>query len=262
MKNEWLTLLIVFVIAIPIFAAKSAKLADLYNRGNKAYRNKDFNTAIKKYTAAIDSGGVSSELFYNLGNAYFRAGSLAKATLWFERARMLAPTDNDINNNLKFVQKSTQDKIESLYRGILIVWFIRLIESISFDRYWWILLIVSLLATLATIYKILRLQGSWLAITFWILFLVLLAGWYFKGNRIWERNLAVTMFPKVDVRSAPEQDSEILFTIHDGTILGIKEYRRNWFRIILADGHTGWLPEKSIEKVFNDRIQTKKNNRE
>ena len=255
--NRWLILAFVLAIAVPIFAITPEELADLYNRGNEAYRDKDFATAIKEYTAAIDSGGVSAELFYNLGNAYFRAGSLANAILWFERARILAPTDDDINNNLQFVQKLTQDKIESLYRGLLIVWFIKLIESISFDKYWWILLIVSLLATGATIYKIFQLKGKWLAIILWIIFLVLLAGWYFKGNRIWERNLAVVMFPKVDVRSAPEQDSEILFTIHDGTILGIKECRRNWYRIVLADGHTGWLPAKSVEKVFSEKIKRK-----
>lgn len=225
----------------------------LYREGNKAYAQKDYSTAIQKYLQAVAQGGVSAELFYNLGNAYFRAGSLAQAILWYERARVLAPTDPDIKHNLKFAQSFTQDKIESIYRGTPVKWAIEFLESVSFNTFWWILLIVSALATLATIYYIFQLRGGWFALILWITFVFLLGGWYVKGKRIWERNRAVVMVPKVDVRSEPAADAEIVFTIHAGTTVAIKEYRHGWYRIYLANGSSGWVPEKTIERVIPNK---------
>jgi len=247
-------LFILLLCGIGISVAGDEQIAEYYIKGNQAYRDKDFSTAIENYMEAINRGGVSAELFYNLGNAYFRAGSLAKAILWYERAKVLAPTDNDINHNLKFVKQLTQDKIESLYRGMLIAKIMLFIESISFRTFWWILVIISSLATLCTVYFILQLRGRWLAVVFWIIFVITLCGWFVKGNRIWERNLAIVMLPRIEVRSEPSTDAEHIFTLHQGTRVGIKENRQDWYRIILEDGNSGWVPENAVEKVITPKL--------
>jgi len=242
-----------FVDTALISAQTPGEVAGFYNAGNEAYREKKFIDAIEQYLQAVDEGGVSADLYYNLGSAYFRAGSLGQAILWFERARIIAPRDDDIANNLAFARKLTQDKIESIYRGWFVTWFIRFIETISFQAFRRLLLILSFLATLATIYAILQLRARWIAIILWILFLAMLGGWYFKGNRIWERNLAIVLSPKVDARSAPDEDSELLFTIHEGTRIAIKETRGTWYRITLEDGHTGWARQEVIQKVITGK---------
>ena len=249
MRNLWKILAIAALGASVVCAADPQ---NLYREGNKAYSNKDYATAIEKYLEAVASGGVSAELFYNLGNAYFRAGSLAQAILWYERARLLDPTDPDIRHNLRFAKSLTQDKIMSIYRGVLIKWAIGALEAVSFDLLWWLLVVLSTLATLATVYYILQLRGKWLAIVLWLAFLLVLGGWYVKGNRIWERNRAVVMVPKLDARSEPSADAEIVFTVHAGTEVAVRERRGHWYRIFLENGSSGWVPENAIEKVIPD----------
>lgn len=240
-----------FIAVLPSLSRGSETDAtSLYNQGNAAYRNKNWDDAIDKYLDAVNSGAMSPELFYNLGCAYFRTGDIGRAILWFERARMLKPRDSDINKNLAFTRKLTQDKVESVYRNTLLVWFWRAMESISFSELWWLLLIISLVATIAVSYSILQLRAYWIGIVLWIVFLIFAGAWYVKGNRLWERHLGITVAPKVDVRSAPSAEGEILFTIHSGTRVGIIERRHDWFRIAIEDGHTGWVDETAIEPVI------------
>ena len=246
----YLFALIAIISAVLPLWADEDDAVNLYNEGNAAYRNKNWDEAIEKYLAAVNSGVSSPELFYNLGCAYYRAGDIGRAILWFERARILKPRDRDINKNLAFVRRLTQDKIESIYRNTLLQWFWKVMEKISFSELWWILLIVSLAATLAISYSILQLRGYWLGITLWIIFILLAGGWYIKGSRLWETHLAIVVVPKVDVRSSPSEDGEILFTLHSGTRTGIIERRGDWYRIAIEDGHSGWADKNAVEKVI------------
>ena len=238
------------IVFAAVAFAEGADVQKLYREGNLAYRNKDYAAAIEKYLKCVESGGVSPELFYNLGNAYFRAGSLAQAILWYERARILSPQDPDIRHNLKFARSLMQDKVMSIYRGVFLRWFIGLLEAFSFRTFWWLMLILSSLATLATVYYILQLRAGWLAIVLWILFALVLGGWYVKGNRLWERNLGIVMVPKLDARSEPSGDAEIVFTVHAGTRVAIKEHRLGWYRIILENGSSGWVPDSTVARVI------------
>ena len=247
---------ILFLIAALAFTAvlcaQTANPATLYNEGNSAYRNKDWTVAIEKYLTATDAGISSPELYYNLGCAYFRAGDVGRAILWLERARLLSPRDVDIKKNLIFMQKMTQDKVESVYRGTPLTWFWKAIEGISFSEFWWLLLILSACATVATIYSILQLRGWWLPIVLWIAFAIFSCGWYTKGNRTWERNLGIVVAPKIDIKSAPAEDSELLFTLHGGTRVGILDERLGWHKITIEDGHTGWVNADAIEPVIKN----------
>lgn len=240
----------VCILLFGISFADTRDCVELYNDGNKAYRSKDWNRAIEHYLSAIDCGAVSSELFYNLGCAYYRVGDIGRAILWFERARMLAPRDDDIKKNLAFTRRMTKDKIESIYRNTLLIWFWNILESLSFSEFWWLLLIISAIATAGTAYSILQLRGYYFALVLWLIFILLAGCWYVKCDRLWETHLAVVIAPKLDVRSTPSDDGEILFTIHSGTRVGIREKRREWYRITIEDGHTGWANAQAIEPVL------------
>ena len=112
------------------------------------------------------------------------------------------------------------------------------------------LLIISLIATCVTVYSILQLRGYWAALILWILFFLCTGVWYVKCERLWEMHLAIVINPKVDVRSAPDDESELLFTVHSGTRVAIMEERHDWYRISLEDGHTGWTGVDDIEPVI------------
>ncbi len=78
---------------------------EAYMRGTK----EDYLEAIRLYSAAIEKDGSSAAIYYNLGNAYYRADSLAKAIICYERALRLDPTDKDIRANLDFVNSKIID---------------------------------------------------------------------------------------------------------------------------------------------------------
>jgi uncharacterized protein YgiM (DUF1202 family) len=97
------------------------------------------------------------------------------------------------------------------------------------------------------------------AVVLWILLIISTSFWYIKGNSLWERSLAIVITSKVDVRSAPSNNSELLFTIHGGTRVGVKETRMGWERIILEDGNSGWVPRQTIEMIIKHNLFSKSN---
>ncbi len=238
------------MLCAPVFAQSATQH---YNDGNKAYREKNFEQALQNYIAAVDAGGVSAELYYNLGAAYFRTESLGNAILWFERARFLDPTDAEIKRSLAFARSLTQDRIESLYGNSFLFYLVSFIESIPFRRAWQILLLLSILATISTIYTIFQLKAKSVTILLWTIFALCLAGWWWKGDRLWERELAIVMESKLDVHSEPSFDSALLFTIHEGTRVAVAEARGGWAKIVIEDGQSGWAPRSSITWVIEGK---------
>ena len=77
---------------------------------DEAYRKGNFQQAIDDYRELLHRG-VSAELYYNLGNAYYRSDNLTQAILAYERASLLSPGDDDIRFNLQFARSKTIDKI-------------------------------------------------------------------------------------------------------------------------------------------------------
>ena len=89
---------------------------EIVARGNEAYQAGDFAAAIDAYVAVLEAGFESADLHYNLGNAYFKAGDLGRAILAWERARVRAPGDADVEANLELARRLTVDVVEPMPR--------------------------------------------------------------------------------------------------------------------------------------------------
>lgn len=87
----------------------SLSAGNLTDQADEAYSSKDYQTAVRLYNQALAEQGSSSMLYYNLGNAYYRADSLAQAIISYERALKLDPTNNDARTNLDFVNTKIID---------------------------------------------------------------------------------------------------------------------------------------------------------
>ena len=86
----------------------------LLSQANQLYKEKNYNGAIELYDSIISSGYYSSDVYYNLGNAHFKMGHLAPAILNYERAKKLAPSDDDIDFNLRIANLRVVDRVEPL----------------------------------------------------------------------------------------------------------------------------------------------------
>ncbi|MCQ2286563.1 MAG: tetratricopeptide repeat protein [Bacteroidales bacterium] len=98
-------------------------LNQVMQQANEAYQQKDYATSIDLYQQIVEAGNEGAILYYNLGNAYFKNDELAKAVLWYERARRLDPRNEDIQHNIAFVNQKLIDKIDVLPELFITRWW-------------------------------------------------------------------------------------------------------------------------------------------
>jgi tetratricopeptide (TPR) repeat protein len=77
-----------------------------------AAAQRHFAAAATAYQALVDSGRTNGRLYYNLGNAQFRAGQLPQAILSYRRAQRLLPRDPQVADNLAFARSRVSDRID------------------------------------------------------------------------------------------------------------------------------------------------------
>ncbi|MCX7611347.1 MAG: tetratricopeptide repeat protein, partial [Ignavibacterium sp.] len=123
---EWrncfsLTMIILTFLIINNYAQTNAE--KIFNEANNSFLAGEYQKSIELYEKLISEGYNDATLFYNLGNAYYRIGKIGQAILYYEKAKALNPSDEDIIHNLNFVKLQTKDKIEKLPRFFIFEWW-------------------------------------------------------------------------------------------------------------------------------------------
>ena len=249
------TISICLMVGCSIFFINNLKAATPFEVGNEAYAKKDYQSAISNYEAILQTGEYSSDLYYNLGNAYFKNGNLGKAILNFERANKNSPNDKDILHNLNHARVSTVDEIEPL-PPFFVSSFFGGIRDLFFSIGWaifsllflWIglgILIAQLLQKLNGNQRILKIASisSLVLAGFGILF-----GLARKSHEINFKE-AIILEKQIDFKSAPEDNSENIMKLHEGTKVEILDKIDNYHKVKLADGDEGWINEKVLEMI-------------
>jgi tetratricopeptide (TPR) repeat protein len=229
--------------------------SDFISQANDAYTQNKFNQSIELYQKVIGSGFESSELYYNLGNAYFKTRNFASAILYYEKAKKLDPSNEKINFNIQVCNTKIIDKIEELPRPFYKRWF----EDFRF----WFSIDVWAVISVVMLFLFFLLMAVYLManaihnrkISFWsgiILVAVSLVSGYnaysqFKG--IHNSNEGIVFEPTVNVKSSPDAGSQDLFVIHEGTKVTITDKVNNWIEVRIANGSDGWVDEKAVEKI-------------
>ena len=188
-------LLIIFLVTIGnIFAVD---LNSLVSQGNELYQKGEYDKAITKYKTVIDSGYHSAELYYNLGNAYFRIKNIKNAILNYERAKLYDPGDNDINFNLELARSYTVDKIEAIPEFFVITWF-KSVRNLMSTTNWAITSIFAFIVALFSfLVYLLSAKIGWKKAGFWVgLSLVIISvGSFLRDRRYTEIQLLFLLLP-------------------------------------------------------------------
>jgi tetratricopeptide (TPR) repeat protein len=241
-------LLFLLFVSLPS-SAITKRDADLeYKKGNYQQAIKDYQELLKK--------GVSADLYYNLGNAYFRSDNITQAVLAYERAHLLSPGDEDIRFNLEFARSKTIDKITPESEMFFVTWYRALVNYTSVDC-WATVAIVSI--ALALIQMLVYLFATQLALRkvgFFgaLLFLLLFAGSnlfaYQQKSTLENRNGAIVIAPSVNVKKTPDMNGSDDFVLHEGTRVSVTDRSmKQWRGIRLDDGREGWLLTNQIEDI-------------
>lgn len=222
---------------------------------DSAYIKNDYATAIQIYENMLQQG-ESADVYYNLGNSYYKSGDIARAILNYERALLLKPGNEDIKANLEIARSKTVDKIDIVPEVFFIGWIKSLINSISIDvwAYWgitfFILLIISLyffIFSKQVTRKKIGFIGS-IACFIFVICSNMFAS--YQKRTLTDRNTAIVVIPSVTIRSTPNENGTNLFVLHEGSKVLIKDNSmRNWKEISIDDGKVGWVSSSDIEII-------------
>ena len=222
---------------------------------DSAYAREQYQEAVRMYELLLKRG-VSADIYYNLGNAYYRQENITKALLNYERALLLSPGDRDIRFNLQMARSKTIDKIAPESEMFFVTWYRSLVNMMSVDAWARLALIALALAiVLALAYLFanliwLRKAGFFGGMAALVVFLLSnLFAWQQKRVLI-KRTGAIVIQSAVSVKSTPAKSGTDLFLIHEGTKVTITDATMNdWRAVRLDDGKEGWLETKQIEVI-------------
>ena len=235
--------------------ARAEEQMSLKQKADQAYAAQNYQEAIRTYELILKEG-VSPEVYYNLGNAYYRTENITYAIINYERALLLSPGDADIRFNLQMAREKTIDKITPVSEMFFVTWYRALVNMASVDGW---AVGAQILLTLAVILVLVYLFTTpvWLRkCGFFGAFALLVAfGFcnlfaYQQKEALVNRTGAVVTASAVTVKSTPAQTGTDLFVIHEGTKVEIiDDSMKEWKEVRMADGKQGWLQTRQIEKI-------------
>lgn len=220
-----------------------------------AYTSEDYVKAIEIYEDVLLNYGDSYEVYYNLGNAYYKSGKIAPAILNYERALLINPSDGDIRFNLEMAKLKAVDKIEPLGEFFLIKWF-RSVQNIFSVDTWaavgitcFVLFIGCLVLFFFSKWMRLKKIGFYLGCVLLVMIIFSNIFAYNQKKALVDRNGAIVFVPTVTIKSSPDTSGTDLFVLHEGTKVFVKSSLGEWNEIELEDGNVGWIHQKNIEKI-------------
>lgn len=239
------------IIAGPTWAQpdKNSDAGYIFYKGNTLYEKGSYDEAISEYSKLLAQGIESGNLYYNLGNCYFKKGELGKAVLNYERAKRLIPRDSDLKSNYKYALSqinvtgskpgSWSDKAFGIFKLLTLNELTLLLSAI------FVIIILFLIARLFIPMrkKTFSLSVSCLIIIFAFTAVSLI-------NRVKMINSeAVIVSDSPEAKFEPIEGATTHFTLHEGMKIHVIQSKKEWVKIKRADGKTGWIQKRTIENI-------------
>jgi len=241
---------IYIIILCPVFAVTES-IGLHYENGLEALRNNQYDLAIQEFETILDNNWDSPELYYNLGNAFYRNGNTSGSIWAYESCLRIFPNHSDAQYNLKLANLNVKDRVDLPDPPIYLKWYMGIKErytpSIWVNITLFILLLLSITATVLRIFSDISLNyisGIFLTLFFCSLFFTLHSIW--TGNSV---SQGIIYFSSIEARSEPNSFSTRLFKVHEGLKVSVNQISENWMEIELLDGKVGWIEERQIRLI-------------
>jgi len=229
---------------------------DIFVTANERYNAGDFSLAIEKYHKILISGNHSSDLYFNLGNAYYKVDSLASAIYYYEKGLKFYPNNADLIQNLQYLNNLIINNIEPINVDVLS----NKANYISnyFSLYYWSILCI-ILGTVSSFLFLLyyfsrsskiKRKTFTLFVLSYIMTCSILFISFQNYNSQTDFQYAIVFDQSIDVNLEPNSNSEVLFKIYEGTKLEIiEDFDNDWLKIKLLDGQIGWIIKNKLKII-------------
>ena len=248
MKN---IIVYLFLFISQIFVAQNS-----FEKGNALYQKGQYQEAIESYENSIKKEKKeSAELYFNLGNCYYKLNKVATSIYNYEKALVLKPNDPETLNNLKFAKKLTIDEIKEVPK----VGFSKLLQNFTsvFHYNTWAMISVGiafafLLSFIGYYFSRLTLSKRiYFIVMFVFLFIMLstVSAGISEKNQFDNDRPAIVFSEVTEVRSEPQKAGSSIINLHEGAKVYVMQSLGSWKRIELTDGTEGWIDASAIKEV-------------
>ena len=256
----------IFVFAVVLLiSAISSHAQSLTDQAADAYNKDDFNKALELYLKAAQEDGTSSELFYNIGNTYYKLDKNGMAILYYERAILLDPQNDDARSNLEFVNEKANlniDKGATYWKDSLD----ELVSGFTSSMWGWIgvasflLFIVLLVVYIFVDTVILRKIGFFGGGIVLICSILANVCAFYVKSKTEVHNQAIVVVPSVTLSTSPRQPkdkTEEAFILNEGTKVSVVDSVTNtasgnnekWYNVKADDTHRAWIISSAMEII-------------
>jgi tetratricopeptide (TPR) repeat protein len=245
-----------FFFSLVIAGISSAdEAAQRFEQANQLYLQAKYPDAVAQYEKIVQSGFESGELYFNLGNAYYKSGNIQKAILNYERARQLLPRDEDVQFNLQLANLQVVDKIDAVPRLFVYRWADSMLALFSLSTMGWIVysfFILTLAAFAFFLYARTYPQkrlSMFAGLVFSTALILTMIGYGVQSYKESNTEFAIVMSDVANIKAAPDSKGNDLFVLHKGLRVQVLDSVNHWRKIRLADGKVGWIPEDDCESI-------------
>ncbi|MBD1260215.1 SH3 domain-containing protein [Maribacter polysiphoniae] len=248
---------LIYIIVVFISFIGTAQNEALFDKATESYNSGDYQKAIDYYNSILDNGQHSAELYFNLGNAYYKLNQIAPSIYNYEKALLLSPNDREIKNNLGYAQNMTLDAIEVMPETGLARIYKTLTGFLSFDQWSYVAVIFMILFVLLYLafyyfkYAMHKRIAFILSIVCLLISVMTVVFAFIQYNDFMADQPAIVFTSEVRIKSEPNKGSQPIFVLHEGTKVNVLDGLNEWKKIRIADGKTGWIPSESI-KLLKD----------
>ena len=246
---------ILFLAFITIYTFVQAESPATFALANEQYEAGKYEEAITQYKTLIEEGYDSADLYYNLGNAYFRKNKLPEAVLYFEKAALRSPRDQDIQHNLSIAKDKLPDQFEVIPGFFIGRWWNSL-RSIMGPTGWGIMGLLFLWTGIGGLAlwlrggnRKIRKQGFTVGVMLTLLSIIPFSLGFDAAKTIKHSTQGVIMTAEVELKSAPDEVSKAILTLHGGTTISILDEIGSWKKVRLSNGEEGWLENDTFEMI-------------
>ncbi len=245
----------VLILIFPIRVFSQETTEERFRSGAEYFSSADYEKALEVWSDVYKTGYRSPELEYNIGNAYFKLNNIPGAILFYERAHLHKPGDEDITYNLQIARTRVVDRFEEIPELFFVSWYNLLSLSLSTNTWAWMSISSFMLCLLflslyfyTSKYK-LKVLGFWFSLLFLIVSVSSLALTLRNKKLVYDSHKAVIFSPVVNGKSSPDESGTDLFVLHEGTKVTVEDEVGEWLEIRLSDGNKGWVPVNSLEII-------------